>query len=331
MQSIIMKKMLLVLMVSLFFNAFSYANQEDLIKSAENGNADAQFTLADYYLKSDEERYAGTFPLFNLNVEGKIRKDHELGFKWLNRAARNRNARAMYVLATFYDPKETHNRYSIKIEPERNIKLAMYWYLKSADLKDQSTLKMLASKYDVESDPTTGGHISCSKVVIQKMKALQYYNEAFDRAEAGNVAYSLAKIYNDGSFGWSSENKCEKNLNQAIKYYELAVLYDSYYKNEASFFLGDHLFTRHKFSDALKYYLIYLDNESVSSFSSEEKLKKYLSVQFKVAYMYENGLGSQKNISKAIMFYSKAANAGLIEAQQNLMVLRNKIGSFKPI
>lgn len=40
--------------------------------------------------------------------------------------------------------------------------------------------------------------------------------------------------------------------------------------------------------------------------------------QFKLAYLYQNGYGLKRNITKAIEWYTKAADAGLIEAKEAL-------------
>lgn len=47
--------------------------------------------------------------------------------------------------------------------------------------------------------------------------------------------------------------------------------------------------------------------------------------EFKLAWLFENGLGTQKNYSQALRLYSQAAQSGLIEAKQNYSVLSKKV------
>ena len=211
----------------------------------------------------------------------------------------------------------------------KDITQAMYWYTKAAEHNNTKASYRLAEKYEQEHN-ATGKRLSCKDVINNKMKAITYYKQAFKYSNAGNVAYDLAKIYMDGSFGmfFSRDNNCVKNVGEALKYFELASTFNSTYKDSASAIIANDAFEKKKYNKALKYYLVVVDNINPDQYDS--KHNDILTMEFKVGYLYENGLGTPKNPAKAMLYYSRAANGGLIEAQQNLRVLKNRVGSFKP-
>ncbi len=106
-----------------------YQDEKTALVQAEKGDASAQYFLADYYLHSNEERYASVFPLFNLNVDSKIKKDHLLGLEWLKKAAKNGDSSAMFDLATLYDPDYASSLLGLYAPKDmQDIKKAIYWY-----------------------------------------------------------------------------------------------------------------------------------------------------------------------------------------------------------
>ncbi len=114
--------------------------------------------------------------------------------------------------------------------------------------------------------------------------------KAGDESSAGNVAYTLGDYYSEG-------DSCKKNIAMAIKYYAMAVQYGSYNKDKAALYLGDYYFIARNFKESFRYYFQYLDDKN-GKFYETEDLRTFLTVEFKVAYMFENGLGVNRNYSK---------------------------------
>ena len=243
--------------------------------------------------------------------------------KWFGEAAKNGNSDAMFELGVIYDPSYSNDD---KKYIEKDIKKALEWYERAASYGNKKALNRLGDKYNTYNDLFTDRTLSCKEEIDSKKKSMNYYRRAGSTYSAGNVAYYLAGIYMSG------REDCKKDVNQAIKYYELAVQdSDRGYSAEASKILANHAFEMKQYEKALKLYLSILENSDCLMYFSKEKLMNILSMEFKVGYLYENGLGTPRNPAKAILYYTRAAEKGLIEAQQNLSILKNKIGSFKPL
>ena len=115
---------------------------EDLKRSAEQGDALAQYILAMMYNEEEAEKSLGLkfdwmkksaeqgniFAQYDLAVmyyNGKgIKKDRNLAFLWMKKSAEQNYAPAQYVLAMIY-----HNGWEI----ERNLDLAFYWIQKAVE------------------------------------------------------------------------------------------------------------------------------------------------------------------------------------------------------
>ena len=94
-----------------------------LIKSAENGNAEAQYRLGKYYIKKEDEKEAikwytmaacneNAYAQYMLGIIYKLKRNDKESIKWLIKSAENGNAEAQNELGGWVIPiKAAENRY----------------------------------------------------------------------------------------------------------------------------------------------------------------------------------------------------------------------------
>lgn len=286
---------------------------------AEKGNARAQFELAKKYQSNNVEEYEGYWDKVLLKKEEISQRNHQMAMKWFEESAKNGNNDAMFELGDIYDPSYS-GYYNNKKYIKKDMKKALEWYTRAASYGNKKALDRLGEKYNTNYELFTKRRLSCKEEIASKKKAMDYYRQA--GSSGAGAAYSLAEIYMNG------REDCKKDINQAIKYYEF-VLHDSIYGDDASKALANYFFEMKQYEKALNFYLTFFQNKGDYMNYGQIIRNEIATMEFKIAYIYENGLGVPKDSAKAIYYYSRAANKGLVEAQQNLRVLQNTMGSFR--
>jgi TPR repeat protein len=204
---------------------------------------------------------------------------------------------------------------------------AIGWYSKSAEYNNSDALTRLSDIYKQEKDPITKKDISCDAYIINAKKAMTYAQRANSASRVGDIAYDLGSIFERGSYRYETQ-KCPKDKVLALKYFEISANNNN---REAAKVAADYFYKTRQYKKAFNYYLQLLNGYSISMFTTQERSLEIASIEFKIGFMYENGVGTRKDVANAMAYYTKAANKGLIEAKHNLSVLSKRSGSFSPL
>jgi TPR repeat protein len=148
---------LLAALVLAFQPSAAFAAEIDwIIRAAQNGDADAQFTLGVMYDNGDE-----------------VRQSHREAFKWYLRAAKQGHVKAQYNLAVSYDNGEGTNI----DHSEANL-----WYRRAAEQGHVNSMVNLALSY-----------IKGEGVRRDRLEAVKWLVRAADRGskKADDLLYEL--------------------------------------------------------------------------------------------------------------------------------------------
>lgn len=300
--------------------------------AAEKKDFEDQRILIDTLLKEGEEllrdsQKARTRGLLNFVMTPEERnKLINAGISKLEKAAELGSDEAMLRLGELFDDgykdlgiDEYGRLKKANIILPSDKKAALMWYQRAAQLENKDAFVKLGHKYkSAKYDFYTGRQLSCMQRIEYLNQALIYLNKADYEIDSSNVYYELSGLYLGGEEG------CAKSIEKGKEYLKKATQHNK----EALKKLGDIYYKSKEYSlslDAYEQFLNYATHKS-----SYTDLNEILAVLFKLGYMYENGLGKSKDVAKAMLYYTKAANNGLLEAQHNLEILRKKHGSFTP-
>ncbi|MCL2389948.1 MAG: SEL1-like repeat protein [Endomicrobia bacterium] len=274
---------------------------EQIKKSAEAGNAESQFKLAEMY------HYG----------KGIIAKHREEAMNWYTKAAEQGHIAAQNQLAYMYS--HPISRFVNEIN-KGNIEAAK-WYRKAAEQGSKEAQYELGRIYyygtGVEQDyieaakwykkAAQQGHIEARRMldrigdsVAEQTKKVSVFERTKESAEAGNAEsqLKLAKMYYDA-------NGVKKDYAEAAKWYKEAAeqgLADAQYKL-AKMYAAVGRGVDHDFAAAAKYY------ESAAE-------QGHADAQFELGRLYYyNNQGVKRDQVEAVNLYKKAAKQGHVEAQ----------------
>lgn len=283
-----------------------------ILDNEDYNNPGTQLKIAEELSYGGGAKYISVGDVLIHSPEGLKSHKRKEALKWYEKAVHNGNSAAMYELAQIYDPEIKRDKFSQEEAP-KDKKRAMSLYSQAAELghtNAQHTIIDFYSSGKLDNPETLN---KCEERLKNINHALKLTKKYGTTGEA-SIYSSLGDIYHDGSCG------CTANFKKAIEYYERAVERDPYNTRRQKF-LADHYFTHKNFKKAFRYY---------KNIYNKLYGKENTEVAFKLGYMSENGLGATKDIAQAMIFYTQAANQGLIEAQHNLKVLQQRTGSFAP-
>ncbi|NBI13247.1 hypothetical protein GVX81_06400 [[Haemophilus] felis] len=286
-----------------------YATLKDLQTAAQKGNADAQFTLANFY------------------IEGKhLNKDPKKAFQFMQKAAKQHFTAAFDKLGLFY-----MNGFGVK----KDLKQALNWFKKSALSGDAQGQYHLASIY-----------LDGIGVKRNKDKALEWFKKAAEQNLA-SAQLELARLYLDNDspkkdieagLYWLTKS-AEQNDPESIKWLSHIYFYGGggvEQNNELAKKWLKQIFPDDKqavaqltmiaiqeenYDDAFDYLQPLLETKLIYKPSGQTELREFVQQHFlrwleKPAHQeqYHFILGelylSFNNINKAIYHYTKAAEQG---------------------
>jgi len=177
------------------------AKPAELLALAEAGNAQAQYIYA--------LRHTAYAP-----VDLQIKDDQKMAFTWMNKAAENRHARAMGVVALYYFRA---------IGVVKDEKKAAEWATKAADKAQPMGYRVLGDLAKAEADAIkpTNGAPDFKKVQAERDKLLDAaYTQYLRGANAGDrhCLREMAKAYEIGQPGMP------QNYRLAVDYYTRAAM-----------------------------------------------------------------------------------------------------------
>jgi TPR repeat protein len=156
-----MKKILLAMLIVLSTTASALCNEfEDALKKAEQGDADAQYSLAMMYYKGKG-----------------VPQDYEQAVHWWTKAAEQGNADAQYSLGWMYDKGQG---------VPQDYEQAVYWYTKSAEQGDAWAQYNLGLMY-AKGDGVSQDH----------KQAIYWFTKAAEQGDA-DAQYGLGVMYAKG-------------------------------------------------------------------------------------------------------------------------------------
>jgi len=256
-------------------------------KAAEQGNAVAQYRLAEIYSRGDgvakdeneafkwykkaaEHGYPeaqsllGGFYQYGLGYN--VDKDNQEAFKWYKRAAQQGDVDGQYNLAMMYAEGKG---------VEKNLQEAFKWYKKAAEQGDRNGQSRLATMY-----------AEGKGVEKNLQKAFKWYKKA---AEQGNMGaqYFLGNMYAKGE-------GIDKNYDKAIECYTKAAqqknsLIAQYSQYQIGSLYSNVAYTGHNLRKAAKWY-------------EEAAKNNYYLAQYSIAKMYYEGKGVLQNYVEAYMW-----------------------------
>lgn len=246
-------------------------------------------------------------------------KDDKKAFEWYSKSANQGSAMAQNFIGSLYYKGEGVEKNDIK---------AIEWYTKAASQGDAFGQANLGNMYyyghGVEKDFTKaiewyekaanqGNAYSQNRLGVMysnglgteedKNKAFEWYTKA---ANQGNVSaqHALGLLYANGE-------GVEKDLDKAIEWYKKAVEQG----NWLSFYSLAHCYVQNN-----NHQQLILLCEKVIADSKFKQTEKASAMQM-LGESYSKGNGVPKDISKAIEWYTKAANEGSTEAMYHLGLL----------
>ena len=304
------------------------------MKTAEQGNLEAQFNLGLMYSNGDGVRKdeAEAFKWYMRAAEkGDIKSQHNLGymynngkgveedkkeaFKWYMKAAEQGNNQAQYNLGCMY-----YNGNGVEV----NYSKAFEWYKKAAEQGDEDAKSILknedfalqlikedAENGDINAQIKLGDYFAleykkkydqyCDNnydggiVLKEANEAIKWYSKA---AEQGNAEaqYKLGNMYNG--------DDDVRDIKEANKWYNKAAEQGNV---EAQVKLGD-ISLLYFYSNEDE-----RDKEEAIKWYSKAAEQNNAEGQYKLGNMY-NGDDDNRDLEKAIKWYSKSAKQGNVDA-----------------
>ncbi|CAI2179428.1 11556_t:CDS:2 [Funneliformis geosporum] len=314
-----------------------------------------------YQKAAECESTIGQFYLGNCYEHGiGIKNNLEKAFYWYKKSAKNENQFAQYSLGTFYEIGTSTERDVIKAFEFYNYS-ANQGYLDAQYKENAMNMEMVLKKMKLmllNFIKTKQEYLNAQYKVaycydkgfgieIDKGKAFELYKDA---AEKGNklAQNNLALLYEQGEgtetnlenaliwYNKAAENGSElaqyslglnyevgkgteKDETKAFEFYKKSAEHG--YLNAQSAENGNNLAQSNldlynKCKDGI-------GNNEANAFELYKKLAKYkhLDIQYKVAYSYDKGIGTEINKEKAFELYKNAAEKGNRLAQNNLGLL----------
>lgn len=303
-------------------------NLEEIIKKAEQNDADAQITLARMYLYGID------------NIE----QDTEKAIEWFSRAADFGNAQAQYELREFYLQKYEDARndgeYDCEDEVQKAVKWlteAVDWYTKAAKQGFAPAQISLGNMYSngkgVDFDLTTAlewyGKAEKLKYTVAQFNeeyptpeqqedddcTYQDFGWALKAAQRGkmNAQYQVGYMYEFG-------NGVETDLRKALEWYSKAAELGHTEANDRISVLN-RIF---KLTEVAEFGIadaqfdlgfIYEKNSEIKADIAVTAVEWYIKAanqghaqaQFRLGRMYENGIGVKQDLTKAIDLYRSSA------------------------
>jgi len=267
---------------------------DECLRSAENGDADAQYKLAHMYYsgenapknknralywlqKSAENGHMiGQYELGIMFYSGNdVSQDREEGLKWLKKSAENGYGSAILELIKIAVCQEDFDE--------------LHSWLSRCDqgLKSKLSYEIVKKiihiyyKEDFVEDDNDGFYDWCIKIAE---------DDNVDENLRGITEYFLGRMYQEGK-------RVKQNIEESIKWYQKAV---EHKENKSLKVLGQIYYAAGPYQDykkALKYFEMVYD-----SFDDKE-------IAFIVGQMYEKGLGTTQNLTNAEKWYVYAASS----------------------
>jgi TPR repeat protein len=317
--------------------AKEYKYDEILYKKADAGDADSQFYLGNFYLEKNQiypaikwfEKSANqgvTGAMQNLGWVYKSKKmDFDNSFKWYQTCANKGDRNCIVVLAKIY-------RFGENVP--KNIDKALEYFNKAAELGHIESLRDLGSIY-------RDGKL----VQVNGNKAIEYYSKAIllkpendiDKRILSECCINIGRMYFEGGNIEKNYSKAEEFANKAIQFNNengaalilLGQIYriggygivQNYYKafnyfNE-SLSKGEYalnliclaeMYQKGLGTNKNKPLALELSNKSVKLYTEFAKNvnEPSLSAAIKLAEIYEQGIGCDKDISRAEYWRAEA-------------------------
>ncbi len=291
----------------------SYA-LEDIREEAENGDADAQYTLgwrhysgyeiykdyeiaAEWYQKAAMQGLArAQYNLGNMYISGKgVAQDEDMAIKWFKLAAEQRSGDALDALGKLYSKQDKKigeywlKRAAHQREVEAQYALGMLMFMQNDEMARKWLKKSAEQKYNPA--------LYSLGVLYQDDASIKYLKMA---AEQG---YSDAQ-YMFGMLHCSNEKNIKKNTSIALKWLRKAA---GQGQVEAQFRLGS----------------IYPDRYRALMWYEKAARRGYIHAQYLLGKIYDNECGkiydnwiaARETYLMSIEWYRKAARQGHAEAQ----------------
>jgi TPR repeat protein len=293
-----------------------------LLSAAEQGDAEAQFEIAEVYYYGAENDMVGRF--FDPN-EMPVKQDMVEAARWYTKAAEQGYIKSQLQLGLRYE-----NGDGVAENPAE----ATRWLTKVAEQGDESTqseakfhLKRiekvvkhlaLAQQGDADAQFSLGKRYGIGSGVGENpaKEAIKWYTKA---AEQGNVdaQYELGEMYNYGydpmDFIGARGEGVKDDKAEAIKWYTKIIKAAEQGDANAQYYLGE----MYNSGAGVK------KNKAESVKCYAKALKSYTkaaeqgdaNAQFMLGEMYSEGLGVKKNNAVAFKWHTKAAEQGDVTAQ----------------
>lgn len=272
--------------------------------SAEQGDAEAQFTLAGMYVVGNgvEEDAVEAFKWYRLSAEqgndkaycalGKIyfygygiKQNYKEALMWFKLAADKGNVKAQCSLGVIY-----FNGYGV----EKDYVEAFKWFELAADQKDAEAQFYIGKIYGL---------------VSEVEEAAKWYKLSACRGNA-KAQFALGKMYLNGS-------GVEKDYEEAFGWFKLSA--DHGYA-KAQCYLGGMYYSgygvKKDYEEAAKCFKLSADQGNIKA-------------QHSLGISYYKGYGVKKDYREAIKWVKLAADQGNIKAQKNLEKIYNKENEIK--
>ncbi|CAI2177404.1 6641_t:CDS:2 [Funneliformis geosporum] len=288
------------------------------------------------FLKSSEENFslAQVYLAQCFNDGHGIEQNHDLAFKWYQKAAECESTIGQFYLGNCYE-------HGIGIK--NNLEKAFYWYKKSAKNENQFAQYSLGTFYEIGTSTerdvikafefynysANQGYLDAQYKVaycydkgigieINKEKAFELYEEAADK---GNIfaQYNLGERYERIGIDTNKEKAFELYKDAAEKgdncaQYNLEVKETEQNLEKHFYHIQKAMANENKLAKfSLDLYYDYDNN--VEAFESYEKSAKYgfINAQFKVAFCCNKGFGTEINKERAFELYKSLAKEKEIE------------------
>ncbi len=268
------------------------AAEMTLRKAAEEGDADAQYELGNFYLGDSDK------------------KDANEALHWYRKAAEHGVPSAQYSLAEMYEDCENI---------EQDYQEALRWYREAAKRGNDDAKKRLGDMYRIGNGVTQDykeaiewyrraaaqnndeARIELARIYIKGLGVVRDFKEAAKwylgvRCKDDGVRYELGLMYEKG-------NGVKKSLKEAEAYYKQAAINGHV---DARFHLGCLYY--HGIGDKPDY-------ESAYLWLSRSAKKGHSEAEYYLGLMYYNGEGVEQNLAEAANWFRKAAEHGHAVAQ----------------